>query len=173
MFTGHNRLVFVLVSICMIMTGCSSKEVEDSALIYPSEIENRTLELSYLEPVNGKTETQEIAIVKADLSEVVEIYHGVLVDNNIDYGLYSDDANIAEDLKIRDVYIREQTIILDYEDSFMEFDQPNTHLGYYLIGLKAIVRQFGDFEYLTITVEDKEVELISPEGLVIKNIVMD
>lgn len=160
--------VLLIILVAFLLNACSNNINRSFEEV---EVTDRNIEYIYFDVVDGLEYNYVKPIVRSSLTSIINIWISEMVNKDVDYGLTSENMSILESLSVNYSEIEGNTVIIDFNSDFLEFDNIGTQVGYFMIGLEKILGQTIEAEYYTISIDgSREVEIVHPDGIGIKDV---
>lgn len=164
-----SRMIFsISLTLIILLAACNNTTHRNSDEILVSET---NFEFVYYDLISGKEFIYSKQFSRSTLKDVLNDWINEMVILKVDYGSATNGKSILENLYVNDVEIFRDTVVIDFNSSFLEFNKPDSEAGYFLIGLERILMQTISAKAYTITIDGSDdFELIDPDGIKIKEV---
>lgn len=152
-------------------SGCTSQSVQTKTDVMATASE---VDFMYVDTVTGADMHNIKAIQTMPLKDLINEWLSDLLALKMDYGSTKEGENILVSLKVNDVKLVGDHLLIDFNHSFLEFNNAHTHPEYLIAGLREILKQTTDATTFSITIDgDDRLDGIHPDGLVIQDLGLD
>ncbi len=130
---------------------------------------SKDIQFNYTDLETGKVFYYSKHMTNASIQDVLEDYIKELKNRGINYGDEKD--NIFNTLKVLSVNNMDGHLIIKFSEDFYKFNEMITEPGYFTQGIHDILSQIKFVNTYSIEIENhEELEIIHPDGLMLKNI---
>lgn len=139
-----------------------------------SEELSSIMDFIYVRMIDGDTIHFSKDVEGLSNIDIVTLWIETINDRKENYGATVSGQSIVSNLIVNSITEEDNQVTIDFNEVYLEFDKAGAHPGYFNKGIKHILSQITDVEIMNISVEgDDTIELIHPDGLVIRDVPLD
>ncbi|PKM51419.1 MAG: hypothetical protein CVV02_07385 [Firmicutes bacterium HGW-Firmicutes-7] len=157
--------IYLLVLITIVAAGCKADNKSKEILVTANDIS-----MSYYDVKSDIQQEYIVSVNNEPLKKILNDWLNTLLDLGVNYGENSEGINIIENLEIKDVYIKGETLIIEFNKEFIDYNNNMTHPIYLINALTEILTQINVSDVYSIKIDGYDLNVIHPDGIDIKDI---